>query len=264
MLAEISAIFLLLRISDAATPEVLSCLRLEKSPLESPHSRVVHVEEDRPAYLHCSVPENTNHMVAWSRASDAALLIAGTETFTSDSRFQISIREADYVLIIRQSLPKDSGCYLCEVNTEPDSIIVPVYLNVSRKEPIVPQLMPKKPGKLLANMHGNEVVLNCTFSLDGGGGDEEVHWQKDDKIIDLNNTQKYVWKVKREAGILVHEVVIRGASDADDGEYACVRGRQKATQIVHVNLKAEAQTSRSFERRLTQAISFVSLGFLFV
>ncbi|CAJ0578547.1 unnamed protein product, partial [Mesorhabditis spiculigera] len=244
-------LFLLLRLAEGASQEVLSCLRMERSHIESPHMREVHVEEDRPAYLHCRVPQNTNYMVAWSRASDSALLTAGPDTFTSDPRFQISRRsDEDYVLIIRQSQPRDSGCYLCEVNTEPQSTIVPVYLNVTKKDMPLSIQPNKKPGRLLANMQGDEVILNCTFSTDGTPEEQEVYWRKDDKEIDLNDTQKYVWKVKRDAGLIVHEVVIRGASDADDGEYACLRGKQKATQIVHVNLKAEAQKASNIGNNL--------------
>ncbi|VDN35723.1 unnamed protein product [Gongylonema pulchrum] len=41
--------------------------------------------------------------VAWTRLRDEALLTAGEQSFTTDSRFQISLKpsEADWVLIIR-------------------------------------------------------------------------------------------------------------------------------------------------------------------
>ncbi|ETN72543.1 hypothetical protein NECAME_04440 [Necator americanus] len=68
--------------------EVLSCLRQERSKHENPVQNVVTVTAQEPAYLHCRIPEGSNHMVAWTRSSDQALLTAGQHSFTSDPRFQ--------------------------------------------------------------------------------------------------------------------------------------------------------------------------------
>ncbi len=79
------------------------------------------------------------------------MLTAGEQSFTSDPRFQVSVKasENDWVLIIRyvvstrkrgitvfrrRTEKSDTGCYLCEVNTEPSSHIYPVYLNVIGKD----------------------------------------------------------------------------------------------------------------------------------
>jgi hypothetical protein len=70
--------------------------------------------------------------VAWTRLSDDALLTVGRRPFSSDSRFQISPKRdaRDWILNIRRVQKSDTGCYLCEVNTEPQSSIFTVYLNV--------------------------------------------------------------------------------------------------------------------------------------
>ncbi|EPB74526.1 hypothetical protein ANCCEY_06383 [Ancylostoma ceylanicum] len=84
-----------------ASDEVLSCLRQERSKHENPVQNVVTVTAQEPAYLHCRIPEGSNHMVAWTRASDQALLTAGQHSFTSDPRFQVSRKsDTDWILIL--------------------------------------------------------------------------------------------------------------------------------------------------------------------
>ncbi|EPB74527.1 immunoglobulin domain protein [Ancylostoma ceylanicum] len=147
----------------------------------------------------------------------------------------------------------DTGCYLCEVNTEPLSTIYAVYLDVQnsinclkeRAEPATPAVPNRQRAtRLMANMAGDEVLLNCTVSVGSEPVDDEVIWTRDGKEMNLNDTNKYIWKVKRSAGIIVHTVRIREATMEDDGNYACESKHQRASQIVHVN-KAEAQRSSS-------------------
>ncbi|VDO89248.1 unnamed protein product [Haemonchus placei] len=89
----------------AVSDEILSCLRQERAKLENPVQNVVTVTAQEPAYLHCRIPQRTNHMVAWTRASDQALLTAGHHSFTSDPRFQVSKKsDTDWILILRSVL----------------------------------------------------------------------------------------------------------------------------------------------------------------
>ncbi|PIO61236.1 hypothetical protein TELCIR_17248, partial [Teladorsagia circumcincta] len=112
--------------------------------------------------------------------------------------------------------------------------------------PPPPPAAHKKGTLLMANMAGDEVLLNCTVSIAGepAAAEEDVVWTRDGKAMNLNDTNKYIWKVKRSAGVVVHTVRIRKATMEDDGDYACESRHQRASQIVHVN-KAEAQRSSS-------------------
>ncbi|KAK6041316.1 immunoglobulin domain protein [Cooperia oncophora] len=118
----------------------------------------------------------------------------------------------------------------------------------------------------MANMAGDEVLLNCTVSVGGEptATEDDVVWTRDGKAMNLNDTsslhgfrvrmvsvillepsKNYKYgKVKRSAGVVVHTVRIRQATMEDDGDYACESRHQRASQIVHVN-KAEAQRSSS-------------------
>uniref|UniRef100_A0A1I7WR13 Ig-like domain-containing protein n=1 Tax=Heterorhabditis bacteriophora TaxID=37862 RepID=A0A1I7WR13_HETBA len=49
------------------------------------------------------------------------------------------------------------------------------------------QIPKKKSTKLMANMAGDEVLLNCTVSL-GESTEDDVIWTRNGKAIDLNNT----------------------------------------------------------------------------
>ncbi|VDL84174.1 unnamed protein product [Nippostrongylus brasiliensis] len=49
---------------EAASDEVLSCLRQERSKLENPVQNMVTVTAQEPAYLHCRIPHGSNHMVS--------------------------------------------------------------------------------------------------------------------------------------------------------------------------------------------------------
>jgi len=175
--------------------------------------RLVQVTQHDPAYLHCRIPHHTEHLVAWTRARDEALLTAGEQSFTSDSRFQVSLKasESDWVLIIRRTEKSDSGCYLCEVNTEPSSSIYPVYLNVIDNKAV-----------LAVNMDGDAVLLNCTVTMIGDDmAMDFVKWTRDGRELDVLNSNKYVAKVKRSSRTVIHTLTIREATSADGGLYAC-------------------------------------------
>ncbi|PIC41591.1 hypothetical protein B9Z55_008956 [Caenorhabditis nigoni] len=224
-----------------ASEEVMACLRQERSRVENPSQTIVNVVAENPAYLHCSVPPDAEHEIAWTRVSDGAILTAGNRTFTRDPRWQVSKKSANiWVLNLRRAEHQDSGCYLCEINDKHNTVYA-VYLKVLDPPLPSPASLQKKSTKLMANMSGDEVVLNCTVtSTDKTDNDIDVVWTRDGNSINFNNTEKYILKVKRDAGVVIETMRIRKATMEDDGNYACEHSSQKASQIVHIN-KAEAQ-----------------------
>lgn len=223
----------------------MACLRQERSRVENPSQTIVNVVAENPAYLHCSVPPDAEHEIAWTRVSDGALLTAGNRTFTRDPRWQVSKKSANiWVLNLRRAEQQDSGCYLCEINDKHNTVYA-VYLKVLEPPLPSPSSLQKKSTKLMANMSGDEVVLNCTVtSTDKDEEVLDVVWTRDGNTINFNDTEKYILKVKRDAGVVIETMRIRKATMEDDGNYACEHSQQKASQIVHIN-KAEAQTSNS-------------------
>uniref|UniRef100_A0A1I7ZG97 Ig-like domain-containing protein n=1 Tax=Steinernema glaseri TaxID=37863 RepID=A0A1I7ZG97_9BILA len=229
--------------------------------------QTITVYENDPAYLHCKIPAQGKHLVAWTRVSDEALLTAGQQSFTSDARFQVSVRASnDWVLIIRRVERSDEGCYLCEVNTEPTSTIFPVFLRVTEKPSseaaqVAESSLPhKKSSKLLARMNGDEVILNCTVEVDGESS-PEVKWTKDGRLIKIDDSQKYISKVKRGSNVMVHELRIRSPSSSDDGYYACEgQNIPRSAQMVHVNTSSsQVQTVARISSVLTLLAFCLSL-----
>ncbi|KAM3722637.1 putative clathrin heavy chain [Dirofilaria immitis] len=203
--------------------------------------RIVHVSLHEPAYLHCTIPHLKQNMVTWTRLRDEAILAVGEQSFTTDSRFQISLKssETDWVLIIRRAENSDSGCYLCEVNTEPRSTIYAVYLNVMEKRNLkVSSSSAKHMTNLMANMIGDEVLLNCTITINAetNATNDEVEWWRDGQRIDFKNTKKYISKVKRNSRTIIHTLRILSASSEDDGSYSCKTvDSSESTHMLHVN-----------------------------
>uniref|UniRef100_A0A0N5AJ52 Ig-like domain-containing protein n=1 Tax=Syphacia muris TaxID=451379 RepID=A0A0N5AJ52_9BILA len=175
-----------------------------------------------PAYLHCPIPQFPDQIAAWTRLSDRAILTHGETTFTSDPRFQLSLKQAehDWVLIIRRAELSDSGCYLCEINTEPKSTIYTVYLEVD-----APAQEPSKQGttKLVISQDNKNIMLNCTISVPYGllPLDGDVIWTRDGNLINYKDTNKYILKVKRDNRSIVQTLQILEPSQEDDGTYAC-------------------------------------------
>ncbi|VIO91253.1 Uncharacterized protein BM_BM17382 [Brugia malayi] len=207
----------------------------------SKQQKIVQVSLHEPAYLHCTIPHLKQNIVAWTRLRDEALLTAGEQSFTSDSRFQILLEpsKVDWVLIIRRAERSDSGCYLCEVNTEPRSTVYAVYLNVIETRNLkVPSSAAKRTTNLMANMIGSEVLLNCTVTIgsEANSVSGEVEWWRDGQPIDFKNSKKYISKVKRDSKTIVYTLRILSASSEDDGSYSCKTvDAPESTHMLHVN-----------------------------
>ncbi|KAI1721405.1 immunoglobulin v-set domain-containing protein [Ditylenchus destructor] len=230
------------------------CLSLERANSIRRSSKAVAVVENNPAYLHCTIGQSeggSDNLVAWTRLTDDALLTAGGRSFTTDARFQISpkrqARDRDWVLIIRRVQKSDQGCYLCEVNTEPQTTFIPVYVEVT-SEIESPQRLSstqKRNTNLSTRMNGNILLLNCTVDgiqelLTEDGIDVDILWTKDNSPIDLGDNTKYSAAVSKDRGphgnSFVYTLRISDVSSDDDGYYACEgEGFVRSAQMVHVN-----------------------------
>ncbi|GFT69021.1 uncharacterized protein NPIL_677921 [Nephila pilipes] len=69
--------------------------------------------------------------VSWIRQRDLRILTMGTNTYTTDQRFQLIRTDdvEDWNLQIRDSRESDSGVYECQVSTEP-KLSLAVQLNI--------------------------------------------------------------------------------------------------------------------------------------
>uniref|UniRef100_A0A0K0FC28 Ig-like domain-containing protein n=1 Tax=Strongyloides venezuelensis TaxID=75913 RepID=A0A0K0FC28_STRVS len=212
---------------------------------DNTHPKIVSVEEHSPAYLHCSITSNSNNIVAWTRLKDQTLLTAGAKSFTTDGRFQISPRsDNDWVLIIRRTELSDTGCYFCEINTEPNRVIEPVFLEIRPKRSLKQDsissaavvMVQKRQTTLSVGIEGSDIILNCTITGLAVGGDE-VMWSKNDIPMDLTQVDKYFVMQQIHPSAMSHILRIYGGNKNDEGIYSC-SGNNLPTAQHRVNLNS--------------------------
>ncbi|KAF7629213.1 Ig-like domain-containing protein [Meloidogyne graminicola] len=171
-----------------------------------------------PAYFHCprlilnNEKEENNLKAAWTRVRDMALLAVGSNSFTSDFRFQVSKprdKNSDWVLILRRTELDDIGCYICEINTEPSSIVIPIYLKViknveeQKREEKKYKLIKKKKEEFKTKLEtrieeGTTLLLNCTIERilinkkeeNNNNEEEEEYYILNSTTTTINNNNK--------------------------------------------------------------------------
>lgn len=81
--------------------------------------------------LPCGVRNLGDRYVSWLRGSDLQVLSNGWDKFTADSRIRIipADQSHSWTLSITNVTTKDTGSYLCQVNTEP-KLTLSYYLSV--------------------------------------------------------------------------------------------------------------------------------------
>jgi len=72
-------------------------------------------------HMPCGVRNLGDRYVSWLRGSDLQVLSSGWDKFTADSRIRIfpADQTHSWTLSITNVTIKDTGAYLCQVNTEP-------------------------------------------------------------------------------------------------------------------------------------------------
>ncbi|CEF63941.1 Immunoglobulin V-set, subgroup domain and Immunoglobulin subtype domain and Immunoglobulin-like domain and Immunoglobulin I-set domain and Immunoglobulin V-set domain and Immunoglobulin-like fold domain-containing protein [Strongyloides ratti] len=202
------------------------CISMSK---DSTYPKIVSVEEHSPAYLHCSITPNSNNIVAWTRLKDQTLLTAGAKSFTTDGRFQISPRnDNDWVLIIRRTELSDTGCYFCEINTEPNRVVEPVFLEIRPRRSANQNSMgaaavsmsQKRKTSLSIGIEKNDIILNCTITGLPSDSDEVI-WSKNDIPMDLTQSDKYFVLQQMHLSSMSHILYIYDGNKNDEGIYSC-------------------------------------------
>ncbi|KAH7731585.1 von Willebrand factor type A domain containing protein [Aphelenchoides avenae] len=145
----------------------------------------------------------------------------------------------------------DTGCYLCEINTEPMSTLLPVFLNVVKEtqptEEEKASTHHKRSSQLVATMEGDSLLLNCTVELnEHEGASIDITWTHDQNPIDLFNDKKYQTNYKMSRNAIVYTLRIADVSSQDDGLYAC-EGEElpRSAQMVHVNSRIAVDSDLS-------------------
>ncbi|XP_020557934.1 obscurin isoform X4 [Oryzias latipes] len=129
----------------------------------------------------------------------------GEKVLTIGEKYQMKQSGCVQELLIRKSLPEDSGTYSCEcddIKTTATVIITAIPVSFKQK---------------LKNQEAVEescLTLHCELSKPG----VEVEWRRDAQL--LKEGEKY--QMKREGRVA--EMLIRNVALADAGEYSCFAG----------------------------------------
>ncbi|XP_046905387.1 obscurin isoform X3 [Hypomesus transpacificus] len=165
----------------------------------------VKVEEGNGIALRCEL-SRPGAPVEWRRGLD---LLANGE------RYQMKQKDAALELLIRRSLPDDSGVYTCMcAGAKTIATVVVTAIPVAFKQKLKSQEV----------LEEGSVSLRCELSKPG----IPVAWRKGEKI--LQGQDKYLMKQEGK----VAEMHISKVCLQDAGEYSCVAGEVKTTADIKV------------------------------
>ncbi|XP_052331265.1 obscurin-like isoform X2 [Oncorhynchus keta] len=155
--------------------------------------RNVQVEEGNNVTLRCELSK-PGMMVEWMR---------GTDLLQSGEKYQMKQKDATLELIIRNTLPEDSGVYSCLLEDQKTFATISITaVPVTFKQKLKNQEAPEE---------GN-VMLRCELSKSG----VSVEWLKGEEL--LREGKRYQMKQEGRTA----EMVIRNVVLQDAGEYSCV------------------------------------------
>ncbi|CAB1314267.1 unnamed protein product [Coregonus sp. 'balchen'] len=155
--------------------------------------RNVQVEEGNNVTLRCELSK-PGMLVEWMR---------GTDLLRNGEKFQMKQKHATLELIIRKTIPEDSGVYSCVVEDQKTfATIVITAVPVTFKQKLKNQ----------EALEEGSVTLRCELSKSG----VSVEWLKGEEL--LREGERYQMKQEGKTA----EMVIRNVVLQDAGEYSCV------------------------------------------
>lgn len=177
------------------------------------------------AVLHCyahNVGENT---VSWIRRRDYHLLTVGSQTYSSDDRFQVRYikHENDWQLHIRYVQVRDEGVYECQVSSHPPvSLLATLHVLQATSEIL------GGPEKYMTV--GSSLRLVCVLR-DNTQPPTYVFWYHDQHMINYHATREV--RVENNGGLSV--LFLSNVRPADSGNYSCAPSNARPAHIyIHV------------------------------
>ncbi|CAM1298931.1 Uncharacterised protein g2263 [Pycnogonum litorale] len=168
----------------------------------------VTVSAGRDVKLACVVNNLGNYKVAWTHHDTKTLLAIHNRIITNNNRYSVLHNGYHtWWLHIRNVKPRDSGLFMCQINT------IPMIKQVGHVEVLVPPQIIEELSSSDVNVHeGEEVNLRCVST---GYPRPKVSWEReDDNFIYLHKK-----KVKRFEG---QDLNFTKVSRQHMGAYLCI------------------------------------------
>nr|ATU83052.1 secreted Ig-containing protein [Pristhesancus plagipennis] len=213
----------------------------------------------RSAFLYCRVRNLGNRTVSWIRHRDLHLLTVGSYTYTSDQRFFTthSPQTEEWTLQIRFPQIRDSGCYECQIGTNPP---IGLTMMLTVVEPVT---------KIIGSPdlhinYGSTINLTCMV-VHSPVPPPSIIWTHNDKEVNYDSPRGGVSVITEKGDITTSYLLIQKASYSDSGSYKCTPSNANPHSIfVHVmNEKPEAM-QRGSQLRIKSYSSHMFLTSLII
>ncbi|XP_068233141.1 zwei Ig domain protein zig-8-like [Palaemon carinicauda] len=186
----------------------------------------VTVTATKTAMLSCIVHNLGNLSVSWIRHRDLHILSVGSQTFTTDSRFQAVPHEGtgDWLLRLRYAQTRDTGQYDCQVSSKPPTTRT-THLTV-----VEPQAKILRAPEMHVGL-GSLINITCIV-LSSPEPPDYLYWYHKEQILRSDGERI---SIRTHPGGSLSQLVVRDATAKDSGIYTCSPAHSKEDYImVHV------------------------------
>ncbi|XP_042203660.1 protein turtle homolog B-like [Homarus americanus] len=183
------------------------------------------------AVLHCLAHNVGENMVSWIRRRDYHLLTVGSQTYSSDSRFQVRYikQDNDWQLHIRYVQVRDDGVYECQVSSHPPvSLLSTLHVLEATSEIL------GGPEKYMTV--GSSLRLVCVLR-DNTQPPTYVFWYHNHHMINYHATREV--RVENNRGLSV--LFLSNVRPADSGNYTCAPSNARPAHI-HIQVLKGGET----------------------
>lgn len=190
----------------------------------------------RSTRIDCMVTNLNGYQVSWlrRRGPEVSLLTTNLLVFSLDSRLAVSLEQDqhNWGLVIQSAQERDSGSYLCQVNTHPPAtlmvhliVIVPTLTTVDDQgHPVVEKYY--KPG--------TTILLRCLVTNYRPDFPAPL-WRREEAVV----TESEKTRIKVEYGTdgsLESRLYLSGADSEDSGQYSCLMPGMEAVTPANINI----------------------------
>ncbi|XP_062525074.1 lachesin isoform X2 [Bombyx mori] len=178
------------------------------SPLEN-----LTVAQGRDVHFTCTVNHLGTYKVAWIKSDTKTILAIHTHMVTLNPRLSVTHNGHNtWKLYISNVEPKDSGTYMCQINTDP------MMSQMGHLSVVIPPEIADEDGSEASAPEGGSVELRCTAS---GVPEPNISWKRTlgrNIILRDSNGQE----LKVVDSYVGSTLVLKGLRRSDMGTYLCI------------------------------------------